>query len=73
VHPLIKLENPITLDQLHLRSHIFTSPSSKWKSIISFPWVKKTTMNFFGCPNVYFYGFEKYYYIVPQLKHLKNK
>jgi hypothetical protein len=39
----------------------------------SFPWVKKTTMSFFGCPNVYFYGFDKYYYIVPQMKHKKKK
>ncbi len=30
-------------------------------------------MSFFGCPNVYFYGFDKYYYIVPQMKHKKKK
>jgi hypothetical protein len=39
----------------------------------SFPWVKKTTMSFFGCPNVYFYGFDKYYYIVSQMKHKKKR
>ncbi len=30
-------------------------------------------MNFFGCPNVYFYGFDKYYYIVLQMKHKKRE